>query len=298
MSRTIEELKTEDGHAINSLRSEIELAKVTGKGLHERSPRLFYITEEAANIAPFNFPIVSSDGKEIYVDARGFTSVGKDRVSIKIRNEITAQYFDTLAYLELDWINLKNKDEMLFAFSDSLKHFANWIGENVSHDQRMDWNEKMRLESCAALYYVGLFHSHVEQGMQDTQLRRFITKHVMTNEESLDFVSADQEINYPRTIEEFCKFVADANINLQLNTFNPLMLKNIMFRTVFGIGEVRSVIELGLRHPPAFLAMVHTILQNSFLNKSALGAKLYKDSKMRDKFPATIQRRVEYTKEQ
>lgn len=298
MSRTLEELKLDDGYLINTLRSEIELAKISGKGLFKRSPRLIYITEEASNIAPFDFPIVSSDGKEIYVDARGFTTVGKDKVSIKIRNEITAMYFDTLAYLELDWINLKNKDELLYACSDSLKHFAEWIGQNIAHDQRMDWSEKMRLETCVGLYYIGLFHSHVEPGMQETQLHRLLTKHVVTNDESISFVSADQEVNFPRTVEEFCKFVVNANINLQLNSFNALMLGNVMSRTVFGIGQVKSVIELGLRHPPAFLAMVYTILENSFLKKSALGAQLYKDSKVREKLPAIIQRRVEYTKEQ
>lgn len=298
MSRTIEELKIADGFAVNSLRTEIELAKIGNKGLYKKDSRLIYITEEATNIPPFDFPIVSSDGAEIYVDARGFTTLSKDKVSIKIRDETTAMYYDTLAYLELEWINLKNKDELLYSCTEGLSHFADWIGENLSHDQRMDWQEKMRLKACAALYYIGLFNSHVEEGLQDTQLRRLITKHVVVSEEALDFVSDGQEIAYPRTIDEFCKFVVESNISLQLNNFNPLMFGNVMGRTVFGIGQIKPIIDTSLKHPPAFLAMMYTILNNTFLKKSALGGQLHKDSKVRDKFPAVIQRRVESTKEQ
>ena len=139
MSRTIEELKIADGFAVNSLRTEIELAKIGNKGLYKKDSRIIYITVEATNIPPFDFPIVSSDGAEIYVDARGFTTLSKDKVSIKIRDETTAMYYDTLAYLELEWINLKNKDELLYSCTEGLSHFAYWIGENLSHDQRMDW---------------------------------------------------------------------------------------------------------------------------------------------------------------
>lgn len=278
MSRTLYETRALSGYAIQQIASDIELQKINGRGVVEleNAKGIYLITENAEGVPPFNTPIEVNE--EYYIDARSFTTVGRDGI-LKIRDQITHDFQVELAILERHWAHSNDKDEFFYLSSSNLTQFSNWLAGNVAHHYRMDYVDEMKVRGAAALFYIGQHFNNIDQDATKLQLVRYILKNVMVNQETIDFVQEGQEIDFPRTIDEFCKFLATANIHLQLSKeITPMVLGNIMTKTfTFGIINANLIMRTAFEHPPVWMSMRAAILNNTFLRKNILGEQLYKD---------------------
>lgn len=283
MARSIYETKLLSGYALDSIKSELELQVVSGKGIvpADGYPGIFFVTEEVESVPPFPLPIELNE--KYYIDARPFTSISKNG-ELKIRDMINSNFQLELAVLERTWVHSEYKDEFYCISNFLISSFSHWLGSNLKHNWRLDYTAELQFNAAAALYYTGLHYNNINDDMVATRLKRNITKHVTTSYSDIEFITNDQVVEFPRDVVEFSNFLVASDIHLMLKSFKPMSLINIMAKTfTFGLINPKVVVEVAMEHPPVFIALVGTILKNQFLRKTILGEQLYKQ-KDRDQF--------------
>lgn len=278
MSANLYNTRTLNGTVINSITSEIRIAKISNIGIKplEDFTGIFLITEEAFSTPPFQAPI-EVDG-DWYIDSRRFSTVNKAG-GLRLTDTISADYFTELTLLEREWCSEDDKSDFYFKSPTNLTHYCNWIARNLAHHFRLEFAEENRLLAAAALFFTGQHFNSVKADSKASVIERYIkNSKLVLMEDSLDSVKEDQEIDYPRTTEEFCNFVRNGNISLVFNTFDVAQFHNIMSRTfAFGVVDPNVALFTAIEHPPAFMALRSVIIKNSYLRKTILGSQLYAD---------------------
>ena len=276
MSRSLYETRALKGFAVQSIANDINMQVISQRGILpvEDHTGIFAINENAESVAPFNFPIEVNEN--YYIDVRSITNIGRDGI-LNIRDSINYEFQSNLACLEREWVHNIEKDEFFYLSVYSMRNYVEWMARNIAHEYRLDFVKEMQITAVCALFYVGQHFNNIKEDLTKVQMCRYILKNLKTSQESLDYVMNSQDIEFPRTIEEFTHFLSTCEIDLQLRNFSPLVLCNLLSKTfTFGVVPPNLVLRAAIEHPPVYLCLVNTILSNSYLKKSILGEQLYR----------------------
>lgn len=266
------------GMAVNSITSEIRLGVISNKGVEPvpEYPNIFYITEESVSVPPFNAPIEMDE--KYYIDARRFTTVDKTG-KLRLTDSVSAEYQNHLAVLERAWVHSLDKDDFFYKSPTNLVHYSNWLAKNLSHHFRLSFEEENLVLAACALFYAGLHFNNVTESSKVALICRYINNSKLPLiDTSIERVQSDQDILFPRTIEEFCSFITNANISLVFKKFDSTQFKNIIGRTfTFGVCDPTLALRLAIEHPPAWISLRMAITSNTYLRNTILGRQIHND---------------------
>lgn len=260
---------------VKTIAAEIRLAVISGKGVVQvpEHPGIFFITELAEGVPPFNAPIEVDE--KYYIDARRFSTVNKAG-EMKTNDSISMDYQTRLTLLERSWVHSIDKSDFFYSSPTHLTQYCNWLAKNLSHHFRLPFEEENLVLAACALFYAGQHFNNITESSKDKLISRYIMNALPLMDTSIQRVQEDQDINYPRNIEEFCTFIRNANISLVFKSFDSVQLKNIIGRTfTFGVSDPTLSLRLAIEHPPAWLALEATIYDNTFLRNTILGKQLH-----------------------
>lgn len=275
MAKNLYETDSLSGILVKSIAAEIRIAVIGGKGVTQvpEHPGIFYITEAAESVPPFNAPIEVDE--KYYIDARRFTTLNKSG-ELKITDGISNDYQTRLTLLERSWVHSIDKSDFFYSSPTHLTEYCNWLAKNLSHHFRLGFEEENLVLAACGLFYAGQHFNNITENSKDKLINRYLMNALPLMDTSIQRVQEEQEINHPRNVEEFCAFIRNANISLVFKSFDSIQLKNIIGRTfTFGVSDPFLSLRLAIEHPPAWLALEATIYDNTFLRNTILGKQLH-----------------------
>lgn len=180
-----------------------------------------------------------------------------DEIETGIKNLTEYNFIKSRAILNLLWLNdgansIKNN----LSFASTV--FAAWLAETISKTYALDFKDQTTISVITSFYYQTLF---TNDKVFDEDTRQKMAVHtIKTTKAPAEFVfGVFDKIESMMSIEDYCKSVVEITENVRLKSFNLAMLLTIIRNSWYGT-NAKEVIAIAIEHPPTWVAMVYTAL--------------------------------------
>ncbi len=235
----------------------------------------FFVTGSApseAQIPLFAHPITikTHDGKQyVASDVRFFIrkDTPLDNIEKSIRNNTEFVFTKSRTILSALWITGhegKIKNGLQFAGVV----YAAWLSECISKNFSLDFKDQTVLNVITHFFYQSLF---MEQNMFTAEDKeRMATQTIKATKVPADFVfSVLDKIERLDGIEDYCQTVVKILENVRLKHFNVAVLLTIISNSWYGT-NAKDVIKVALEHPPTWVSVVFTALNERTYKNSLI----------------------------
>ena len=268
-----------DLHKINlNLRSEGKVKPVFITGKYDG---------EAA-IPLFDHPmIIEYQGtKYLCTDLRlCLSKQSSDDQPVEQRIRVRADYnlAKSRAALNLAWVN-EDRDTLKSSMNFSTRVFASWIADITARVHTLDFGDQTRMAILASLYYQSLFtESKAGDQFSEDSIRRMSVHSIgATGAPSKEVFAVADSIKEFGGINGFAAavrgFEPDGKTplttpifdNVRLKNFSASDLYNSLANTWYGT-KAKELISVALEHPPTWMAIIYTAMEDRSFSKSAIG---------------------------
>lgn len=249
----------------------LQLAKAEGRleQAIENVPNIFAVVGKGPGIDQIPaFGHALAVDELVFVDLRGFGSAvfygGQyNRPTDGIPSVLLKQ-----ALLQTAWQSDTQARRELYHLSDlPAQIYASWLSELITRRLALDETTQMKLAALSAWFFMCLFltedefSAHVERGgnaaVKISRLLRL----------PLELVQQVSESGYLKDSQAFTDAVKQLG-SLKLENFNLGVLHAITAGSWFG---PKPTIAVALEHPPTFIAVVHTVVNERGFQKTSIG---------------------------
>lgn len=248
---------------------QLQLAKAEGRLVQavERIPNIFAVVGKGPgvdSIPAFAHALV--DETTIYIDLRVYGS------AVYYQNEYTKPTDGipaTLvkqALLQTVWQSSETNRRELYHLSPLPQAvFASWISELVTRRLALDDFTQMKLAALAAWFFTCLFKTESE--LEGERLTTAAVKINRITHVPLEICQQVVDLGY---LVDSAAFVEAAKQlgSLKLESFNQGFLYNTISGSWFGPKET---IAVAFEHPPTFIAVLHTVVNERGFQKTSIG---------------------------
>jgi hypothetical protein len=250
--------------------SELNYARTEGALVQadERFPKIFAVAGRGValdRIPAFGHPVV--DGEYTYVDLRSYNSQVLTSGQYKAPKEGAAAFLIKQAILQTAWTEDRADRQSLWLFSSlPIKGYANWIGELVTRRLALDYTAQMKLTALAAWFYLCLhFNENELESDQDALAVRLSRVSDQGIEECREAVA----LGYLADTDAFSNAVQRLG-SLKLEHFTNGVFYSIMASSWFGTPTAKESVSVALEHPPTWIALLHTVVNERVYNKTPI----------------------------
>lgn len=223
-------------------------------------------------IPVFTHPITIINFKDdnyLCTDLRPFLrkpKEGKYDVESRIQNRTEYNFAKSRAILNLIWLN-RDVSTLKINLSFAGVVFSSWLSDVISKVYALDFKDQTLLAIITSFYYQSMFSNETEF---DEEAKRRMAVHTINATKApaeLVFQVFDQ-IEAMGTIEDYCANVVRILGNVRLENFNHGSLVTICANSWFSsAGNAKHFIAVALEHPPTWLAILYTsINERTFKN--------------------------------
>lgn len=136
--------------------------------------------------------------------------------------------------------------------------YAAWLSETISKTFALDFKDQTTLNILTHFYYQSLFMDQEEYSKDDKE--RMAVQTIKATKAPSEFVFAVfDKIGKLNSIEDYCIQVTSILENVRLKNFNVAVLLTIISNSWFGT-NAKDIIKVALEHPPTWVAVVWTAL--------------------------------------
>jgi hypothetical protein len=188
-------------------------------------------------------------------------------VNQNVKNKTEFNFAKTRAVLNLVWLN-RGADEIKNTLGFAGIVFSTWIAEAISKAYALDYNDQLKIQVLASFYYQSLF---IDDRLFDEDTRQKMAIHTIkaarVNPSYIDDIF--KQIEAMDNIHDFCEYVKKITENVRLQHFNFAMLLTIIRNSWYGTNS-KEVISVALEHPPTWIAVVYTALNEKSYKSSMI----------------------------
>lgn len=233
---------------------------------------LYGITESEREIIPLTHPFFSKENAWVVLDLRNFVKVDDKREGYEIRNE--SEYRLALIKYVLSSLWSVGKQSSLYSLELAHFSFASWLSDNLASKFGLEFGDKVRLRTLAALYYSRMFSDVHEDDELDKLLIRG-KKDMIVPELLKEIYEKAGNMN---TIEGFCEMCYEVTGNVRLKGLDYVVLSNIISGNWLG-AHGKELSLLALEHPPTWVALVYASITQRSYKRSFITTIVEKQSK-------------------
>lgn len=224
-------------------------------------------------IPVFTHPITIINFKDdnyLCTDLRPFLKKpegGKYDVESRVRNRTEYNFAKSRAILNLIWLN-RDVNTLKIDLSFAGIVFSSWLSDVISKVYALDLKEQTLLAIITSFYYQSLFSDEIEF---DEEAKRRMAVHTINATKApaeLVFQVFDK-IERMENVEDYCATVVRLLENVRLENFNHAALLTISRNSWFGT-NARDYIAMCLEHPPTWMAIVYTAINERTFKNSMI----------------------------
>lgn len=202
-----------------------------------------------------------------FIRSAGNRDTPTDKIEDLVKNRTEYNFAKSRAILNLIWM-----DEGQTQLKNNLQFggvvFCNWLAEIISKNFALDYKDQLTIAIVASFYYQSLFSENTVFDEDSKQKMAIHTIKATKAQPELVFQVFDK-IGEIKGIEDFCKNVISVTENIRLEKFNLALLLTIVKNSWYGT-NAKEIITVALEHPPTWLAVVYTALQEKTFKSSMI----------------------------
>jgi hypothetical protein len=214
-------------------------------------------------ISIFNF----SGKNYLCTDLRFFIKkdTSYNEIELGVKNFTEYNFSKSRAVLNLSWLD-GGVSQMKTSLSFGGIVFSGWISELIAKTYALDFKDQTTLAIIASFYYQSLFS---DQTVFDEDTKQKMAVHTIkaTSAPAETVFAIFDKISDIKSINDFITNVVNILENVRLKDFNFAMLLTLAKNSWYGTNS-KEIISVAMEHPPTWLAIVYT----------ALNEKTYKSS--------------------
>ena len=221
---------------------------------------LYGISKTEQDIPPFAHPIINTARNYIACDLRQVVKPISHSSDYTIKNESEYKHFVTRFVLTGLFIEPNYKDLLSLKFAQ--KAFATWLSDNLTRKFGLNPGESVKLSILSHLYYLQCFTNNpIQHNPQELFIK---TRWDIIVPELIHEVI--NKLDKLDNIDDYCKSLYKVTDNPRLKDMDYIVLSNILVNTWFGLNS-KELVLCALEHPPTWIALVYTALnQKSYKN--------------------------------
>ncbi|MCK9234822.1 MAG: hypothetical protein M0R77_00740 [Gammaproteobacteria bacterium] len=254
---TIGKLKSQDNADVA-----IKQAILTGElGASDKVNTIMRIKNKAIEEIPaLLFPRVLHVNEEerVFVDMRYFTTQGIGLADIRINNRPEFDFSSYWASYQYRWISERPSNLRIIS-PIGMAAYANWVSDMISKRLSLDIRESIPLKVITAYYYAYQFQDAEFSEVEKNNIFRLISRNLHTPIDIvLQLIANAEPIN---NLQDYCNALKQIIGSIRLDKLTPGLLLSLVQGSWFGV-NAREIIAVALEHPPTWLAIVTSALNN------------------------------------
>ena len=217
------------------------------------------------DIPLFTHPVeVAYNGRTyLCTDMRLFVSNMLGRTTLvdldnNIKNKVEFNFFKTRSILTLAWLN-KGQGHIRNGLGFAANVYSALISQLISRAYGLDYGDQLTIQIIACYFYFSLFFDD-ELIKQDLVESWVIHTAQMTKADTVLISSIFQQITKCNNMASFCETIKSICKNNRLHDLNVPVLLTLVKSTWFG-ANAKEIMSVALEHPPTWVSMVYTALQ-------------------------------------
>lgn len=227
---------------------------------------LYAVTATNDNIPPFAHPVVIAEGDSGYIvlDLRGSTKTDRvGNVTVGARSDL--KFLLLRGALQRSWLNLGPAD-LLSLGSFPVTVYVRWLSENISRRMSLDPASQLVVTVVSGYFYLLSFKEDKSLTENDriklaSQIAR--ATHIPADK-CIDIVAT---LPVMHNVHDYIAGMIEAVQSVRLAKFNAGLLYSIIGGGWFG-ANAREVLAVAVEHPPTFLALVYSALNDRSYHRS------------------------------
>lgn len=257
---------------LTKILQQVQLAKAEGRlvAAVENIPNIYAVVGKGPgvdSIPAFSHTLV--DENQLYIDLRSHgAAVYHNQEYTKPTAGIPATLIKQ-AILQVAWMSTTQaRKEMYHMSSLSVQVFSSWISELVTRRLALDDMTQMKLAALSAWYFICLFKTEAEFNHDSERGAPAAVKINRLLHIPIEVCQEIVEVGYLTDSKAFVDAVRGLG-SLKLEQFNQGLLYSMVSGSWFG---PKDMISVSFEHPPTFIAILHTVLNERGFHKTLLGA--------------------------
>lgn len=221
--------------------------------------------QSEADIPLFTHPLeVVYNGKTyLCVDMRLFISNMLGRTTLAdmdnhIKNRVEFNFVKTKAILTLAWLN-KGQGHIKNGLGFAANVYSALVSQLISRAYGLDYGDQLLIQIVACYFYYSLFYDD-EMITKDLIQSWVIHTIQITKADSSLIESTFNKITKCNSMATFCETVKSVCVNSRLHDLNVPVVLTLVKSTWFG-ANAKEIMSVALEHPPTWVSMVYTALQ-------------------------------------
>lgn len=218
-----------------------------------------------ADIPLFTHPLeVAYNGKTYLCnDMRLFINNMLGRTTLadldnNIKNKVEFNFFKTRSILTLAWLN-KGQSHIKNGLGFGANVYSALVSQLISRSYGLDFGDQLLIQIIACYFYYSLFYDDSNINLELVESWVIHTAQITKTDTDLIF-STFQKITKCNDMASFCESVKSICKNNRLHDLNVPVLLTLVKSTWFG-ANAKEVMSVALEHPPTWISMVYTALQ-------------------------------------
>lgn len=145
--------------------------------------------------------------------------------------------------------------------------FVDWITSGIVNRFKLDLDGQIRLKIVVSFYWYSLFTKEISL-LDKSNIIRVITQDTYINSEF--FIPIMDDLRYISDIEDLVTNIKEIVGDVRLEPLNSGLLFSLLNRGWWGLNSI-EITSVALEYPPAFLAMLTTVLSDRGYKKTVIG---------------------------
>ena len=175
-----------------------------------------------------------------------------------IKNKVEFNFVKTKSILTLAWLD-KKQGHIKNGLGFSANVYSALVSQLISRAYGLDYGDQLLIQIVACYFYYSLFYDDVM--ITDELVQSWVVHTIqITKTDSALIESTFKKITKCNNMETFCETIKDVCVNSRLHDLNVLVLLTLVKSTWFG-ANAKEVMSVALEHPPTWVSMVYTALQ-------------------------------------
>jgi len=152
--------------------------------------------------------------------------------------------------------------------------YSRWIAEGIAKRHGLNPSDQLRFGIIAAFFYISLFKEDPTFTSEELNKNSQLISKALYAPIDMCFEIADQLLPM-RSVKDLCAMATSILTTSRLEKFNAGLLFNDLMSSWYGSGNAREVVAVALEHPPTWIAMLNSALnertyRNSTISKVAI----------------------------
>lgn len=227
---------------------------------------------EIEGIEPLVYPkvLLINEEQRVYIDMRNFMTISTGILDSRVINQPEYDFSRYWSAFQYRWIH-ESTTNLRVIHPIAMASFSSWLVNNITKRLSLDSREYNPARIVCAFYFAYLFEEEEMNERDKFSIFRMIGRNL--DVESDLVVSLLEHVGPIHNLKDLCDTLKQVIGSPRLNNLSPGFLIQIVRGGWFGQNAER-ILSAALEHPPTWLALITTALNNRLYKRTSVMAAI------------------------